>query len=171
MDLKKFVKTLSDEEQKSLLQILSGANDEALKEKEAKQKEWKENGRKELLAEIDEFGSQLKELSKEEVTIDLRLTLAVEPSCSVNEFKSSLKQGYSGGVDYIVTGKAAPVDGGRMPKNLAFINEHLNNFLDGACDEVLRLFPAYRKKVEELQKDANALAQKVSTKSREGFVV
>lgn len=160
MDLKKFVSVLSPQDQETLRQLLDVGNKEK-KEAEAKKiAEWEKDGKPKLLAKIDAISKEVGSLETQQVELDLKLTLTLKPTTDARELKENLETGYGYDFDYEITGKATALDGKRN-KVVTFINAHLDNFLDNACDDVLGLFPEYKKNADKFDAKYNEIRGEV----------
>lgn len=167
MNLKKLVEALSVVDQQVLRDLLNANSQEGKEAKEKKEKEWLENEKPKLTKKINEFAKEVKSLTPETLEINLKLTLVAKPLIEqdVIEYVTS---GRSCNFNYEVTGKASSLDGKRN-RNIVFLNAQLDSFLDGACSEVLELFPQFKKEIAKLEEKSNEIAKNVSEKIREGF--
>jgi len=175
--LKRFVEVLSQEDRKTLLKLLDGKEQEQQIakqiEEETRKKEWKNKRKPELLAEIDALVKEVKNIKPQTISFDLKLTLTANlasPLVADLEYvESNLKSGYGYDGEYEVTGKITSLNGRKVIKSLAFINDHLDDFLSGACDEVLQLFPDFKNNKEKHEKIGNKISNDIKTVRLEGF--
>jgi hypothetical protein len=168
MDLKKFVSVLSPQDQETLRQLLD-VNNKEKKEAEAKKiAQWEKGEKPKLLAKIDAASKEVASLKNQQIELDLKLIFSLKSTVDAQDIKESLKSGYCPDFNYEITGKATALDGKRN-KVVTLINAHLDSFLDNACDDVLELFPEYKKNVDKLETKCNEIRNEVRVFSNQNL--
>lgn len=158
--MKALVKSLNEKEKESLYELLTNSS-EATQKVKAEREAALLPLKKALNDKVDALVKKGKELNKTEtVTLDLRLTFKLESEVDVRTAVDNLKQGYQPDFDWNVTASVRRIDG-KKGRQLAFIQNHLSNMVEDACEEIMEVFPEYKDKFFKLKDESQALGREI----------
>lgn len=169
MDISKLVKSLSDNEKKELCTLLA-VNNEELKANKLAQEAEKVALKTSLLAKVEAYMKKYfpKENQKKQVVeFDLKLKFTLNPNLMTAESaKSYISNGNQPYINFSIEADVRNANGKKAGRQIAFLNQHVNDMVDGACDEVLELFPEFKEHKTQFDKETAELAVQTNQYSR-----
>lgn len=169
MDITKLFKSLSDNEKKELSKLLVD-NSEELKAAKLAQEADKVKLKTSLLAKVEEYMKKYfskESLKKQVVEFDLKLKFTLDQgSMAAETAKNYILNGNQPYMNFSIEADVRNAQGKKTGRQIAFLNQHVNDMVNSACDEVLELFPDFKEQKAQFDKETAELATQTSQYAR-----